>query len=219
MPNHQFQIRQCLNPTCCFRFPAAVEDKKARRCPKCGTPTEVATEIDPPHQGSSVPEDFASLPVAALLDNVRSTFNVGAIFRTADAAGLQRLYLCGITATPQNPKVAKTALGSELLVPWTYELNSLAAARKLKQAGTALWALESFPHSISIFQAAQKVPDRPLLLIVGNELAGVDPELLAICDQIVYIPMRGIKESLNVAVAFSIAVFMIQYGWLSSHLF
>jgi 23S rRNA (guanosine2251-2'-O)-methyltransferase len=152
----------------------------------------------------------------ALLDNVRSAWNVGAIFRTADAFGVRRLHLCGITPTPENTSVSKTALGADKTIPWTTSKNALTAARELKAAGHQLWALEQDERAISIYEFAidnivpggySQSTDLPaLVLIVGNEVTGVDPALLDLCDQIVYIPMRGQKRSLNVEVAFGVAV-------------
>ena len=153
----------------------------------------------------------------ALLDNVRSAWNVGAIFRTADAFGVRRLHLCGITPTPENPAVAKTALGADKTVPWTTSKNALTTIRELKAAGTRLWALEQDERAVRTTDfLAPKEPGQagkqmkadlgPIVLIVGNEITGVDPALLDLCDQIVYIPMRGQKRSLNVEVAFGICV-------------
>ena len=136
---------------------------------------------------------------------------LGAIFRTADGAGFRNIHLCGITPTPDHPKIGKTALGAENILPWICHRNSLQAARKLKKEGAVLWALENSPNSVSFYQAIVDIPEAPLVLIVGNERAGVDPELLALCDQVLWLPMHGIKESLNVAVAFSIAAYSLRY--------
>jgi tRNA G18 (ribose-2'-O)-methylase SpoU len=147
----------------------------------------------------------------ALLDNIRSSFNVGAMFRTADGAGVSHLHLCGITPAPDHPKVAKTALGAEYSVPWTQYWDALEAAASLKQGGFELWALEGGPRAESIFEVTEELPDKPLLLVVGNEVSGVDPGLLALCERVVSIPMQGAKQSLNVAVAFGIAVYTLRY--------
>jgi tRNA G18 (ribose-2'-O)-methylase SpoU len=170
----------------------------------------------------------------ALLDNVRSAWNVGAIFRTADAFGVRRLHLYGITPTPENASVAKTALGADKTVGWTASRNGLTAARELKANGAQLWALEQDERAISIYDLViddlrlgdmvpelghlvigdspssnhpiTYSPNHPITLIVGNEITGVDPALLDLCDKILYIPMRGEKRSLNVEVAFGVAV-------------
>ena len=143
---------------------------------------------------------------------MRSTFNVGSIFRSADGVGLQQLYLCGISPTPAHPKLRKTALGAESIVQWSYHANALHLARDLKANGHQLWALEEHPRATSLFQVeftAQPSQFAPITLVVGNERAGVDPDLLALCEQIICIPMRGSKQSLNVATAFGIAIYLL----------
>jgi tRNA G18 (ribose-2'-O)-methylase SpoU len=153
--------------------------------------------------------------LVALLDNIRSTFNVGAMMRTADGAGLRHLHLCGITATPTHRGVAKTALGAEVAVPWSYHRNGVDAACMLDERGYRLWALESRDDACSLFTVPLPMAgEAPLALVVGNERAGVDPGILPLCERIVHIPMEGIKESLNVAIAFGIAAYTIRFGTL-----
>jgi tRNA G18 (ribose-2'-O)-methylase SpoU len=156
------------------------------------------------------PEPFSlpnrpSLQLETLLDNVRSAWNVGAIFRTADGLGVQKLHLCGITPTPENPSVRKTALGADETIPWTYARNALLTAEKLKAEGCRLWALEQDPRAVSLTETWEPTA-QPLALIVGNEVTGVDPDLLDLCERIIYIPMQGQKRSLNVEVAFGVAI-------------
>ncbi len=153
----------------------------------------------------------APFSLSALLDNIRSIHNVGSMFRSADGAGLSHLYLGGITATPAHPKLAKAALGAHLTVPWSHHANGLATAVALKRQGYALWAIEAAPGAVPLFQAPRQL-DQPVLLIVGNEKAGVDPGLLAASDQIFYLPMLGEKGSLNAAVAFGIAVYTLRFS-------
>jgi tRNA G18 (ribose-2'-O)-methylase SpoU len=151
--------------------------------------------------------------MAALLDNIRSAYNVGAIFRTADGAGVSQLYLCGITPTPaENPQIAKTALGAEKHIPWQQHNNALLLARALKQSGHALWALEnqSDAKPISLFHPPP-TPNPKVVLIVGSERSGIDPELLSVCDQTLTLPMVGEKDSLNVAIAFGIAAYWLSF--------
>jgi len=119
------------------------------------------------------------------------------------------MVLCGITATPENPKVAKTALGAEFSTPWQYSPNNIDAAHRLIEQGVELWALEGGLHSESIFEARHIVSEQPVAIIVGNELAGVDPGLLGLCTRIVHLPMQGYKASLNAAVAFSVAIYLL----------
>jgi tRNA G18 (ribose-2'-O)-methylase SpoU len=151
------------------------------------------------------------LVCGALLDNIRSTFNVGSIFRTADGVGLQRLYLCGFTATPNNPKIAKTALGAERTLKWSYHKNSLEVVRDLKAEGQQILALEAGYRSKSLFELNWVTENSPIILVVGNEVAGVDPGILELCDWKAHIPMRGNKNSLNVAVAFGIAIYYLHF--------
>lgn len=148
----------------------------------------------------------------ALLDNIRSIYNVGAMLRTADGAGIRRLHLCGITASPDHPKVAKTALGAQDAVPWAAYPNSLDAADFLLREGYELWGLESGARAESLFGVQAPPEQTRLVLVVGNELAGIDPALLARCHRVLAIPMHGVKASLNAAVAFGIAAYYLRYG-------
>ncbi len=213
MTDSRFVIRQCARSTCLFRFPVEREHARASLCPVCGAEAPVQVEVGPAQPPPAISQQPNPPVFEAFLDNIRSTFNVGAIFRTADGCGFRRLHLCGITPTPENPKVAKTALGAETTLAWSYARNSLLAARALKQQGAVLWALESSPIAISLVDAVHLPKQAPLVLIAGNELAGVDPELLELCDRVVWIPMQGSKESLNVAVAFSIAAYALRYSF------
>lgn len=204
---------ECSNPACFFRFPAP---PALVNCPRCGSSARPVPEITDLAEAN--PRDETSRqPLEALLDNIRSTYNVGAMFRTSDGAGLSQLYLTGTSPTPENPRVGKTALGAEYSVPWSWHANGLHAAQQIKAQGKHLWALEIGPHSSSIFQAAQELPDDPLCLVVGNEVSGIDPGILALCDARVWIPMQGYKRSLNVAIAFGIAVYTLRYAAIASH--
>ncbi len=142
----------------------------------------------------------------AVLDNIRSLHNVGAIFRTADGAGVRKLYLCGMTATPPRAEIRKAALGAEESVAWEYFKTTAEALTVLKRAGYHLLALENVPGSLDYRAGRYRAP---LALIVGHEFDGISPAILAQCDGILSLPMRGRKNSLNVAVAFGIAVYEI----------
>jgi tRNA G18 (ribose-2'-O)-methylase SpoU len=209
----RFQIYECSDSTCRYRFPAGEGEGQPVECPRCGLPARPA---GPPYEGHTVgrPGTSSAGPrLEALLDNIRSSYNVGAIFRTADGAAFQPLHLCGITATPSNPKVAKTALGAEERVAWHYYPNGLEAAVALREQGTLLWALEGGPRSRSLFAGLPERPERPVCLVVGNELAGVDPAILELCERLFHLPMQGEKRSLNVAVAFGVASYFLRYCW------
>jgi len=212
MDSAKFQIRQCLRDSCRFRFPVRAQNDGDVRCPRCGAITQMvepvyqfsAPEIDPRTQG---------VEIEVILDNIRSTYNVGAMFRTADGAGLRHLHLCGMTPTPRNPRITKTALGAESSVPWSQTPDACALAVEMKANGFQLWALESSPLAMSIFDALPQLAETaPLALVVGNEVTGVDPGILAKCDQVIAIPMQGVKRSLNVAIAFGIAAYILRYG-------
>lgn len=207
----RFLMRQCAQPSCRFRFPVPAASDKGEVCPRCGAATYAATEPFAGHRPR--PVTTAKAPaVEALLDNVRSIFNVGSIFRTADGAGIGPLHLCGITATPEQPKLAKTALGAEGSVPWRYNGNGLDAAAALKADGRQLWALESGRGSPSLFDVMPDPAGAPIVLVIGNERAGIDPGILALCERVVQIPMQGVKASLNVATAFGIAAYYLRFG-------
>jgi tRNA G18 (ribose-2'-O)-methylase SpoU len=149
---------------------------------------------------------LSPIPFVAVLDNVRSLHNVGAIFRTADAAGVGKLYLCGMSGTPPRPEIRKAALGAEETVAWEYFKQTHEALEILKKEGYLILALESTPASIDYRRAAYRFP---LALVVGHEYNGIAPEILARCAAAVSLPMRGMKISLNVAVAFGIAAYEI----------
>jgi len=147
-----------------------------------------------------------------LLDNIRSTFNVGAMLRTADGAGVNHLHLTGITPQPTNPRIAKVSLGAEFAVPWTYHTNGLRVVHDCKNRGMRILGLEILPSATSLFDVTADILSVPTLLVVGNEVSGIDPEIQALCDQHIWIPMQGYKRSLNVAVAFGITIYTLRYG-------
>lgn len=141
-----------------------------------------------------------------ILDNIRSLFNVGAIFRIADGAGVNKIYLGGITGKPPEEKIRKVALGAEKSVAWEHHWQIWRIVDKLKKQGFQIVALEQTPKSIVYTKFKPKFP---LALIIGNEKSGVSPSLLKRVDKIIELPMHGIKESLNVSVAVGIAVYEI----------
>ncbi len=159
-------------------------------------------------------ERIARLPVAVLLDNVRSLYNVGAFFRTADAAGVEKLYLCGITGRPPKRAIAKTALGAEETVPWEHSWDPLAAASDLAARGYELAAVETSVHAVDLFDWR---PRFPVCVIFGHEVEGVRGELAARCDTHVRIPMLGLKHSLNVATAGGVVVYELLRKYRQLH--
>lgn len=145
--------------------------------------------------------------VAVLIDNIRSAWNVGSIFRSADGFGFDHAYVCGISPTPENEAVTKTSLGAEDSVTWSYHKDAVKLVRGLKKEGWKICALEEDERAKAIMNAERGRQN--VVLIVGNEVTGVDPELLDLCDEIYFIPMRGEKKSFNVAMAFSIAAYVL----------
>ena len=145
-------------------------------------------------------------PVKVLLDNVRSLYNVGSIFRTSDAAGVEKIFLCGITGRPPRAEIHKAALGAEHSVPWEYFENPAEIIQQLKAMGHRIVILEHTDQP----QLYDKVKyEFPLCLVVGHEITGVSDEVVALADMAIEIPMFGIKQSLNVSVAYGIAIYEI----------
>ncbi len=147
------------------------------------------------------------VPVYAVLDNLRSAFNVGSIVRTADSALLKTLYMCGYTAAPPHKKLEKTALGALEYVPCEYRKTTLEAVEELKSQGIKTVAMETTNQSKLLWEYDF---DLPVALILGNEALGVSEDVLNVVDDIVEIPMLGFKNSINVAVAFGIVISEIQ---------
>jgi len=144
-------------------------------------------------------------PVTLVLHNIRSMWNVGAMFRTADAAGIDEIVITGYTATPPRKEIDKTALGAQETVRWRHFADPLEAILALKMEGKRVFGLEIAENSRSYTSLAAS--DFPLALIVGNEVEGIGDEQLAHCDGVIEIPQYGVKHSLNVAVAAGVALF------------
>lgn len=141
-----------------------------------------------------------------ILPNIRSRFNVGAFFRTADAAGVKKIYLTGITPQPPHPQIDKVALGAEKFIPFEKLKQTATLIKKLKKAGYQIVALEQSPRSVIYDEALYS---KKVALIVGNEVKGLPKTILSLVDLIIEIPMFGRKESLNVGVAGGIVMFAI----------
>lgn len=147
-----------------------------------------------------------------ILDNIRSTYNVGAIFRTADAAGVTKIYLSGVTPAPTdkfnrvNGSIAKTALGAELSVPWESVKTTASLIKKLQKSGVQVVSLEQDADSVDYKKFKPKFP---CAIVLGEETIGIPKSILKLCDAIIEIPMRGSKESLNVSVATGVVLFQI----------
>ena len=141
-----------------------------------------------------------------VLDNIRSMYNVGAIFRSAEGARVKKIYLCGITATPPREKIFKTSMGAVDWVDWEYCNSSSSVVRRLKKEGVQIVALEQTDTSVHYKKAKYK---RPIAIVVGHELKGVSNDVLKLCDLCVEIPMYGRANSLNVATSAGILLFEI----------
>jgi len=137
-----------------------------------------------------------------ICDNIRSLENVGSIFRTADALGIDKIFLCGISGQPPHHKISKTALGAEKTIPFEYHKQTGRLIDKLKKQNIEIVALEQDKKSILYTKLKPKFP---MALILGNEVKGVSKSILAKCDEIIELPMAGEKESLNVSVSFGVA--------------
>lgn len=158
----------------------------------------------------SADPDGSCHQLMALLEDVRSLWNVGSIFRTADGAGFSLLFLCGITGCPPRREILKTSLGAEASVAWHYYVSALNILPCLKEQGVQIVGLELTPTSTSLVATVERgLLGKRLCLVVGNEVTGISAEVLAICDLVCHLPMRGVKESLNVAVAFGIASYLV----------
>jgi tRNA G18 (ribose-2'-O)-methylase SpoU len=149
-----------------------------------------------------------------ILDNLRSAHNVGSIFRTADAFGVDEIYLCGTTPTPidkferDRKDIGKVALGAEKTVPWKYCSSAVRAVNALKKKGFNIISVEQTKDSLTPAEFVKKYKEAKTVFIFGNEVEGVSEKILKISDDVLEIPMFGKKESLNVSVAFGIALFI-----------
>lgn len=152
------------------------------------------------------------MDIVVVLQNIRSLHNVGSIFRTADGAGVSKLYLCGITPAPTNklgalePKLTKASLGAEKYVAWEKCRSTVTAIKKLKKEDYKIYALEQHPKSIP-YNKVKLTKNDKIAIVLGTEVKGLPKNILNLADKIIEIPMYGEKESLNVSVAFGIMVF------------
>ncbi len=149
--------------------------------------------------------EVKKLPVNVILNSIRSGYNVGSIFRTSDGAMIEKLYLCGYTPHPPQKEVLKTSLGSQESIVWEYAKDPKEVIFDLKKKGIKICALELTDKSMPYYSLRKT--DFPLALLVGNEITGVSQDLIDLCDISIEIPQFGIKQSLNVAVAYGIAIF------------
>lgn len=210
MTNNVYEIRVCKS--CGLRYPLQQGHPFGERCPVCMGETRVILNrqltLEPNPDLTPAPSSSRQGKKAVLLDNIRSAWNVGSIFRTADGFGFDHAYLCGITPTPENEAVTKTSLGAEDMVTWSYHKDAVKLVGGLKNEGWTIYALEDDVRAISIRANEEGLENS--VLILGSEVTGVDPELLDLCNEIYYIPMRGQKKSFNVSIAFGIAAYIMK---------
>lgn len=204
-----FDIRLCVS--CGLRYPIRRGDSFGERCPVCLGETAIASSKVVKEEERMMEKPFQEEKAyrAVLLDNIRSAWNVGSILRSADGFGFDHVYLCGITPTPDNEAVMKTSLGAEDSLTWSYHKDAVKLAAGLKKEGWKALTLEEGGREIGM---AKIDPSEKSVLILGSEVTGVDPDLLSLSDEILSIPMRGQKRSLNVAIAFSVAAFTLGEG-------
>jgi len=169
-------------------------------------------ELEPHYSRISVEEmpPIERYPIHVVLDNLRSAFNVGSIFRTADAGAVEHIHLCGMTAHPPHRKLEKTALGAFDYVPWTYYERNRDCLDALAAQGIPVISIEVTDHAVPMTNI---VWPRPLAVVFGNEVHGVNERVLRRSQAVVKIPMKGYKNSINVATAFGIVLYDILRQW------
>ena len=201
-------FRECQNPDCNLRFPDIYNLYTSIICPVCGSAAIIkeVTDLTEDHRDKNdwkPPREF--IPI---LDNIRSVYNVGAIFRTAVGLGSNQVYLCGITPTPNHKNFTKTSLGAENSLKWKKSLNCVKQCKSLKEIGYQLISIESTAESISLVNMKKdNLYGKKIAVIVGNEITGIDPEVLFLSDLVISIPIIGKNKSFNVTTALGIALF------------
>ncbi len=166
-----------------------------------------------PHYARTAPDQLPKIdrnPVHVVLDNLRSAYNVGSIFRTSDAGAVEHIHLCGMSAHPPHKKLEKTALGAFEYVPWTYHERTTDALEALGENGLLRVAVEVTENSASVMDFEWP---SPVAIVFGNEVTGINDRVLQACDATVRIPMHGYKNSMNVATAFGIVLYEVLRRW------
>jgi tRNA G18 (ribose-2'-O)-methylase SpoU len=168
-------------------------------------------KLDNDELGRKSIEDFKQAektPLIIILDDIRSLHNIGSVFRTADAFLVEKIYLCGITATPPNKEIHKTALGATDTVAWDYSKNVTDVIETLKADGVSVWAIEQVENAVFLNDFTPE-KDKKYALVFGNEVKGVSQEAIKLCDGSIEIPQLGTKHSLNISVSAGIVVWDI----------
>lgn len=203
-------FRECCSSRCGFRFPDTNTNSPTIPCPLCGEPAYIDHQIeltnDERHLDKNYPQ---SQNFICILDNIRSVYNVGSIFRTMYGFGISNVFLCGITPDPTHKNFNKTSMGAEDAISWQPHNNTLHVCREIKNNGGVIISLESIKESKPINTYQPTNNGQKIALVVGNELTGIDPSVLAISDHILSIPIFGRNKSYNVTVAFGIGLYVL----------
>ncbi len=210
------RIRECVSDTCRFRFPDLDSRNTTIRCPKCGATASIAQRINLLDDHRTDIKFKPGCETICLLDNIRSVYNVGSIFRTMQGFGVGKAFLCGITPTPHHKHFSKTSIGAEKNVIWQYERNALDQAKSLKREGYKILSLEASASAepIYAFKGIEKL--YKFVLVIGNEKIGIDPSILEISDHILSIPIFGENKSYNVTVAFGVGLYALLVDLIKS---
>lgn len=213
----EFQIFECQNKECRLRFPSNLSIDNFDKCPLCGFKVLPVGTPFTNQKPKAVVTQPLFIRIHLLLDNLRSTWNVGSIFRTANCAAIDHIYCCGTTPTPTHAKFSKSGLTSDETISWSYHRNALEIVDDLIRKGFNICSLEVTSQSASIFsQKSFLKSGNAFLLVVGNEISGIDPGILDLSDSIVYIPMLGTKTSLNVSIAAAIGIYVKRFNLIES---
>ncbi len=201
-------VLKCSGDACGMRYPSPADDHRRHACPLCESPVTQVGRYDPPPQLIAPTADAGASQLVGILDNIRSAQNVGTMLRSADGAALDHLYLGGLTAGADSPKVIKTALGAEVSVPSTSFKDTIECIDHLRSDGFQIWAIDYTHRSTPL----QDIVERPakLAFAVGNERAGIDPEILEHADRHVHLDMYGAKTTLNVGVTFGTVAYWLR---------
>ncbi len=160
-------------------------------------------------------KDAKKIPVVVILENIRSAYNVGSVFRTADAFLIEFIFITGYTAKPPHKEITKTALGAQDSVDWKYFETTKDAIEQLKKDDYKIFAVEQVTDSISLENISRFSTDK-IAFIFGNEVSGVDQQIISLCDGSVEIPQFGMKHSLNISVAAGIVLWEVVRGWINA---
>jgi len=202
-------FRECLSQSCGFRFPDLVLNTVNHpSCPKCGNQTNLVHERALSKQRYPPRRKYPNAKnIVCVFDNIRSVYNVGSMFRTMQGFGIKEAFLCGISPCPKHKGFSKTSIGAEKDILWHSMGNAFRTCQSLKEQGYALVTLETSASAIPIMEYQPEYSNRKIALIVGNEIAGVDPSIVDLSDRVLFIPISGKNNSLNVTVAFGIGLY------------